>query len=177
MKNLTRLFISLFLFIFLSANADDYVSPFCPVFKELNTATKFHYKRAIDNLITSADYSENLSHLGISIPVAFDDLRILETETDSAVCQKFNERFSKLNVDYIYDHEMNKYVTSWFVIYYEVNDRYLVVRHPYSPGSSSGETGPPVMADVPLYVFDKKILTILVCFPFEMRRMRKVSTD
>lgn len=166
MSKLARSFVLLFMFIILTAKADDYVSPLCPVFNELNAATKFHYKRAIDHLITSADYSENLSNLGISIPVAFDDLRILETETDSAVCQKFNERFSKLNVDYIYDHEMNKYVTSWFVIYYEVDDRYLVVRHPYSPGSSSGETGPPVMADVPLYVFDKKNLNYIGLLSF-----------
>ena len=181
MKKLTRLFISLFLFIFLSAKADDYVSLFflnypikpedyaksdCPSVDDLNSTTLFYYELSVNNLLTDEYYSEKISNLGVDPSIDFNEFNILKTESDSAVCQKLNELFSELGVTQVYDNEWNRYVARWFAMYYETDNRYIVIQHPYNPGDSTGDLAFPVMADSAMFSFDKENLNFIGMLSF-----------
>lgn len=115
----------------------------------------------ISLIFTETEYADRFSSLGIVTPVSFDELRLLKTETDSAVCQKLNER-TVLPSRYIYDREFNRYVLGRYVIFYELRGQYVVFYQAYSPGSNiEGEVGAPSPGWITVRLYDKTNLNLI----------------
>ena len=160
MKKVSQvLFAMLFLYSF-AAKAETQASPLCPTL-DLNTTTLHYHEYMINILFTGPEYKDRFSHIGIITPVSFDELRLLETETDSAVCQKLNERL-ELPGRYKYDRELKRYVTELYVTYYELRGQYLVFQQPYSAGSNvEGVIGPIDSGWIIVRAYDKKNLNFV----------------
>ena len=153
------LFAMLFLYSF-AAKAETQASPLCPTL-DLNTTTLHYHEHMISLIFTETEYADRFSSLGIVTPVSFDELRLLKTETDSAVCQKLNER-TELPNRYRYDRELKRYALERYVTFYELRDQYVVFYQPYSPGSSvEGVIGSPPAGWITIRVYDKKNLNFI----------------
>lgn len=163
-----RMLLALLISISYSVNADEHASPLCPSLSELNNATQYFYDNSINLIVSDNYYHKELQQLGLKVPVVWSEARILKTEFDSAVCQRLNDLFlsfhssSELSKAMIYDNENLKYVPLWFYIYYELNDKYLAIRHAYSRGTNNdAQLNLPTQAAVSLFVFDKKNLNFI----------------
>lgn len=154
--------LALFMLQSFSVKAETDVSPFCPTLESLNATTRFYYDKVITDVAADARYKDQFLSVGINAPFPFDDLRLLETITDSAVCQKLNERFADLDLEFVYDRELHQYAPAYFVVYYELQDRYIVFRQPYSAGSDREDVvGPPTLGWTVASIYDKKNLNFL----------------
>lgn len=153
------LFLLLFLYSF-AVKAETQVSPLCPTL-DLNATTRHYHEQMANLLFTEPEYEDQLASVGIFSPVSLGDLRLLKTETDSAVCQKLNER-TELPNRYRYDRELKRYVLERYVVFYELRSQYVVFHQSYSPGSSvEGKIGPPTTGWVSVRVYDKKNLNFI----------------
>lgn len=150
-----------------SANAETDASPFCPTLEGLNATTRFYYDKVIADVAADARYKDQFLNVGINAPFPIDGLRILETIKDSAVCQKLNERFADLDLEFIYDRELHRYTPAYFAVYYELQNRYIVFRQPYSAGSDREDVvGPPTLGWTVASIYDKKNLNFLGSITF-----------
>ena len=167
MKKLSKAIFLILFFISHPIKSEDYAEPDCPSIDDLNATTLFYYELSVNNLLTDEYFSEKISDLGVDPYIDFNEFNLLKTESDSAVCQKLNELFSELEVTtLVYDNERNRYISRWFVMYYETDNRYIVIRHPYNPGDSTGDLAFPVMADSTMFSFDKKNLNFIGMLSF-----------
>ena len=160
MKKISQvLFVILFLYSF-ATKAETQVSPLCPIL-DLNATTEYYLEKSISRLFSNSEYEDQLIDVGIFKPVSLNDLRLLKTETDSAVCQKLNER-TELPGRYRYDRELDLYVPEVYVLYYELRGQYIVFRQGYSPDSGEqGVIGPPASGWVFINVYEKTNLNYL----------------
>ena len=159
-----KIIISIFTMLSLfpvSAQLETHVSSHCPSTVEFNRTTQHASKSVIELAISHESYTEEFLTLGITTPLAYDDLRLLQTETDSAVCQKLNERFDDLDSRFIYDRELRKYMPNLFVLYFEIQGRYIVISQYYSPGEADGSIGFPTMGYMFVSTYDKKNLNFI----------------
>ena len=126
MKKISK---SIFLVLFFLSHpikSENYAKSICPSIDDLNATTLFYYELSVNNLLTDEYYSEKISDLGIDPSIEFNEFNLLQTESDSAVCQKLNELFSELEVTtLVYDNERNRYISPWFVMYYETDNRHI----------------------------------------------------
>ena len=167
MKKLSKAIFLILFFISHPIKSENYAKSICPSIDDLNATTLFYYELSVNNLLTDEYYSEKISDLGIDPSIDFNEFSLLQTESDSAVCQKLNELFSELEVTtLVYDNERNRYISPWFVMYYETDNRHIAIRHPYNPGDSTGELAAPVMANTTLFAFDKKNLNFIGMLSF-----------
>ena len=160
MKKLSKvLFVTLILFAF-AAKAETQASPLCPTL-DLNATTLHYHEHMINLLFTESEYEDRFSSIGIITPVSFDELRLLKTETDSAVCQKLNER-TVLPNRYRYDRELKRYVLERYVTFYELRGQYVAFYQAYSPGSNiEGKIGGPAAGWITVRAYDKKNLNFI----------------
>lgn len=147
-----------------TAQSETHASPFCPDPEEFNRTVQHSSKEVIDIIFSDSAYTDPFFDLGFSKPLASGELRMLQTETDSAVCQKLNERFDDLDSRLVYDRELRRYMPAWFVLYYEIQDRYVVFKNPYSPGEADGTIGLSSLGWTAVSVYDKKNLNLLGSF-------------
>ena len=161
MKKLIFKTVLLITLIPISVHPETWISPHCPSTVELNRTTEYAFKSTIEIAISHESYTDNFIELGITKPLAYDDLRLLQTETDSAVCQKLNERFENLDSRFVYDRELRKYMPALFVLYFEIQGRYIVIRKNYSPGEADGSIGLPTMGITLVSAYDKSNLNFI----------------
>lgn len=113
-------------------------------------------------LLSEQQYTSDLASAGFVMPLHVEDFRLLITEEDSAVCQKLNEIYGDFSSSDVFDREAGEYVPSMFGVYYEVQDKYVVIWQPYNPGSDmAGKIGAPGTGWRFAIVYDKDNLTYL----------------
>ena len=113
------------------AQSENHASPYCPSMDEFNYTTQYHSKSVLNIAVSDERYTEAFAVLGVITPLAYEDMRLLQTEDDSAVCQKLNERFDDLDVNFVYDHEFYRYMPKYFMLYYEIQGTYVAFRMTY----------------------------------------------
>jgi len=134
----------------------------CPAIEELNKTTRFYLAKAMTRLVSEHQYARELDSVGFVTPIHVEDFRMLMTEEDSAVCQKLNEMYGDFRNTEVFDRESGQYVPSMFGVYYEVQDKYVVIWQPYNPGSDeTGKIGPPGTGWRFAIVYDKNNLTYI----------------
>lgn len=142
--------------------ASDDASVRCPAIEELNKTTRFYLAKAMTRLVSEQQYAGDLDSVGFVTPLHVEDFRLLMTEEDSAVCQKLNEMYGDFRTTEVFDRESGEYVPSMFGLYYEVQDKYVVLWQPYNPGSDVvGKIGAPGTGWRSAIVYDKDNLTYL----------------
>ena len=141
--------------------SESYASPFCPSTEGFNRATQHHSKLILDIAISYESYADDFGEIGITTPLEYKDLRLLETEIDSAVCQKLNEKYDDLDLNLIYDRELRLYKPAYFMLYYEVQDRYLAFKMNYNAGEADGSIGLGTMGWISIDVYDKQNLNFI----------------
>ena len=152
---------ALILMLSFSIKAETDISPLCPIL-DLNATTQFYFEKSIDRLFSKHEYQDDLINKVIHEPASFNDLRLLKTETDSAVCQKLNERFDSLSARYRYDRELGRYMPEVFAVFYEVQNKYIVFIQSYNPGSDiEGHIGAPGTGWRFANIYDKKNLNFI----------------
>jgi len=145
----------------------NYASPKCPELDELNATTRHYLKKSVTHLVSEEEYVEDRASIGLGGSLALEDFRLLQTATDSAVCQKLNEFYAPFKTHQILDRESGKYVPAMFGVYYEVRNIYLVLWQPYNQGSEvDGKIGPPVPGWGAVAAYDKPNLTLIGKFGF-----------
>ena len=92
-------------------------------------------------IVSDSGNIDDFYHLGIVKPFPYEELRLLKTETDSAVCQKLNEKFDDLDSRLIYDRELRRHMPAFFSLYYEIQGRYVAFKLIYSAGEADGSIG------------------------------------
>ena len=147
-----------------TAQSETRASPFCPDTEEFNRTVQHSSKELMEMIFTDSTDSDHFSDLGFAKPLASGDLRLLQTETDSAVCQKLNERFDNLDSMLVYDRELRRYMPARYVLYYEIQDRYVAFEKPYSPGEADGTIGLSSLGWTGVRVYDKKNLNLIGSF-------------
>lgn len=134
----------------------------CPKIEDLNQTTRFYLGKAMARLVSEQQYASELNSAGFVTPLHVGDFRLLTTEEDSAVCQKLNEIYGDFYSSDVFDRETGEYVPSMFGVYYDVQDKYVVVWQPYNPGSDmAGKIGPPGAGWRFAIVYEKDNLTYL----------------
>lgn len=164
MKKILKFAFIVLVLLPMAAQSETYASPSCPGIEELNRTAQKYSKMQMNMMFSYSAAVDGFSELGITEPFKYEDLRMLQTETDSAVCQKLNEKFDDLDSEFIYDRELRRYMPSWFVLYYEIQDRYVVFKMAYSPGEANGEIGFPSTGFTLVSGYDKKNLNFLGSF-------------
>ena len=142
--------------------ASDDAGARCPTIEDLNKTTRFYLAKAMTRLVSEHQYARELDSVGFVTPIHVEDFRMLMTEEDSAVCQKLNEMYGDFRNTEVFDRESGQYVPSMFGVYYEVQDKYVVIWQPYNPGSDeTGKIGPPGTGWRFAIVYDKNNLTYI----------------
>ena len=168
MLRMTLLFV---IFFSLPCGADEsklIADFYCPDLKVMNPTTLHYHERSFSNLFFSEEYRDDFPSLGISLPINSSEIRLLITENDSAVCQKFDEKLSDMETSiYVYDLELNKYSPVMYRLYYQLRDKYIVLTAPYSAGSEvEGRIGPPSMGWRDVSFYDTKNLNFIGAISF-----------
>ena len=166
MNNLFKVIVIFLVFSSQALMSQEYAKPTCPKLEDLNATTSFYYELTVREFFADEYNSEILKKLNIDANSDFSEAKILESQIDSAVCQKLNEYFLEFEASQVFDNELNKYVASRFEIYYEINNRYIAIQHPYNPGSKSSNLTFPVMANTTVFIFDKKNLNFIDMISF-----------
>lgn len=166
-----RMTLLLVTFFSLSCSADEsklIADFYCPDLKDINPTTLHYHEKNFSNLFFSEEYRDNFASLGISLPIDSSEIRLLTTENDSAVCQKFDERLSDMETSvFIYDLELNKYSPVMYRLYYQLRDKYIVFTAPYSSGSEvEGRIGPPSMGWIDARFYETKNLNFVGAISF-----------
>ena len=161
MKKLIVQFLALFAASPALAQSENYASPYCPSMDGFNYPTQHLSKQLLNMAVTHESYTEAFAALGVMTPLAYEDMRLLQTEDDSAVCQKLNERFDDLDLKMVYDHEFGRYMPAYFMLYYEIQGKYVAFKMTYeTPHPDAlvwlGSTAPMLIKS-----YDKKNLNLI----------------
>lgn len=162
MRTILFALIVIFFLCSFRASANEDSSVHCPTLIELNSTTKYYLKKSVARLLSDQQYMKELNSVGLETPLKPEDFRLLTTAEDSAVCQKLNEMFDDLDNTEVFDRETGEYVPSMFGVYYEIQNKYVVIWQPYNPGSDvAGQIGPPGTGWRFATVYDKANLTYI----------------
>lgn len=136
----------------------------CPAYENLNRTTLHYLKKAEQRAFSDPDFTEKRTGAGLAAKYTPDQIRLLTTERDSAVCQKFNEGYDRVQSlsGMILDRSTGQYVPRMYAMYYQVGEYYVVIYDNYESGPEDpDEIGPPGGGWVSVTVLEPKNLRII----------------
>lgn len=137
----------------------EHASAACPSPVELNQTTKYYFSQTADRFFFDDSYAERRVAAGLESAYSRDDIELLNTRRDSAVCQKLNERFARLKHSFVLDQERGEDVPWFYAIYFRAGRNYVSLMGPYSPGeSTANRIGPPAGGYITATVYERKNL-------------------
>jgi len=139
----------------------------CPDYDDLNRTALHYLKKVEQRAFSEPDFAAERTGAGLAAEYSPDQIRLLTTEQDSAVCQKFNEHYDRIRpqTGIVLDESTGRYVPQMYAMYYQVDEYYVVIYKGYEGGSADpGEIGPPGGGWVGVTVHEPENLRVVGTF-------------
>lgn len=130
----------------------------CPDYKELGRWNRFRHEEAVDAVGFMVSKLVEERALSVEKIESEDQIRVLVSEKDSAVCQKLNERYSELlGLSRYFGDDYDSVHPAFQPLYLKYSNVYIAYFLPYYPEPEDGQ--PPAVGGglSLLFIFDENM--------------------